>query len=171
MKIRKLLSLNKEELTSLYKIVKEYSEELPDDMDDWYSYHSDFDEEPVEKKIVVSLLQEIEKLIPKEEKELIDKDFLRKRYHPFKNEIDEKVYEIVEKAFAQLRSIEIEYFSMGKAEFKKRKIDVYYKSRKYVIGYCHLRKAIRKFRTSRISSAKLTKYKYEIPEDFNKNNY
>ena len=60
---------------------------------------------------------------------------------------------------------------MESAEFSERKIDIYYKSRKYVIGYCHLRKEVRKFRTSRITSAKLTKEFYKIPEDFNKNIY
>ena len=60
---------------------------------------------------------------------------------------------------------------MESAEFSKRKLDVYYKSRKYVIGYCHLRKEIRKFRTHRITSAKLTNNIYKIPEDFDKNMY
>ena len=60
---------------------------------------------------------------------------------------------------------------MESAEFSKRKIDIYYKSRRYTIGYCHLRKDIRKFRTSRISSAKITNETYQIPKDFDKNQY
>ncbi len=60
---------------------------------------------------------------------------------------------------------------MESAEFSKRKLDIYYKSRRYVIGYCHLRKGIRKFRTHRIASAKLINNNYKIPEDFDKNNY
>jgi len=171
MEKEKQLKFDKEELTSLYKIVKEYSDELPEDMDDWYHPHSDFDEEPISKKMVLSILKEIEKTLPKEEKESIDRDFLREKYHSFNNEIDEEVYEIIEKAFNQLRSIEIEYFNIQSAEFKKRNVDVYYKSRKYVIGYCHLRKDMRKFRTSRIGSAKILDRKYKIPEDFDKNEY
>ena len=68
-----------------------------------------------------------------------------------------------------MKTVEISYFNMDGAEFKKRKLDIYYKSRKYTIGYCHLRKGIRKFRTSRIASAKLTDDNYKIPENFNKN--
>ena len=60
---------------------------------------------------------------------------------------------------------------MESAEFSKRKVDVYYKSRKYVIGYCHLRKGIRKFRISRIAFAKLTNDNYKIPGGFDKNEY
>jgi predicted DNA-binding transcriptional regulator YafY len=60
---------------------------------------------------------------------------------------------------------------MKTAEFIKRNIDIYYTSAKYTIGYCHLRKAIRKFRTSKIASAKLIDKNYTIPIDFNKNKY
>ncbi len=165
------LNFNGRELTALYKLIKEYYDELPEDMDDWYHSHSDFDEEPIEKELINSILKKIRKILPDKEKEEIDKDFLRKRYHPFNNEIDEKVYAIIEKAFNQLKTIEISYFNMESAEFRKRKIDIYYKSMKYVIGHCHLRKDIRKFRTSRIKSAKLTNIKYKIPEDFDKNKY
>ena len=171
MKSKQISNFNEEELESLYRIIKEYYEKLPEDMDDWYNSHHDYEEEPIEKEIVFSMLKKIGILISEEEKEEIDKDFLRKRYHSFNNEINEEVYEIIEKAFAQLRTVEIEYFSIEKAEFKKRKIDIYYKSRRYVIGYCHLRKDMRKFRTSRIGSAKLTKEKYKIPKDFDKNDY
>jgi len=60
---------------------------------------------------------------------------------------------------------------MESADFSKRKLDVYYKSRRYTIGYCHLRKDIRKFRTNRIASAKLTIDSYKIPSNFNKKDY
>jgi len=165
------LNLNEDELISLYQIVKEYFEDLPEDMDDWYHDHGDFDEEPIDRKEVLLILKKLEKIIPEEDKEEIDKGFLRQKYHPYNNEINGETYEVIEKAFNQLKTIEIEYFSMGSANFKKRKIDVYYKSRKYIIAYCYLRKDMRKFRTSRIASAKLTKEKYKIPKDFDKNNY
>jgi len=70
-----------------------------------------------------------------------------------------------------LKTIEITYFNMESADFSKRKLDVYYKSRRYTIGYCHLRKDIRKFRTNRIASAKLTIDSYKIPSNFNKKDY
>ncbi len=54
---------------------------------------------------------------------------------------------------------------------KREKSIFIIQSRKYVIGYCHLRNDIRKFRTSRINTAKLTTDKYKIPEEFDKNDY
>jgi len=60
---------------------------------------------------------------------------------------------------------------MASAETRKREIDVYHKTRKYVIGYCHLRNAIRKFRTSSIVTAKLTDKNYTIQNNFDKNRY
>lgn len=60
---------------------------------------------------------------------------------------------------------------MERAEFTKRKVDIYAKNSKYVVGYCHSRNDIRKFRISRINKAKVTSDKYKIPADFNKRDY
>ena len=160
-------SLTQEELEALYQIVKGYKENK---LNEEYEAYDSF-EEPISNKLIASILKKIIENIPKETKEMIDKDFLRKKYHPYNNEIDEKAYRIIEKAFDQLKTVEINYFNMESAEFKKRKLDIYYKSRKYTIGYCHLRKGIRKFRTSRIASTKLTDDRYKIPANFNKNKY
>ena len=70
-----------------------------------------------------------------------------------------------------LETVEIGYFDMKSAEVKTREINVYYKSRKYVIAYCHLRKDMRKFRTSRIVEANILKKTYEVPKDFDKNRF
>ena len=161
----------KEEAEAIYKIVKEYEKNAPENDKEYYDDYYDEYETPVKKKIIKSILGKISGLLPEKQKIEIDKDFLRKKYHTFNNEIDSKVYSVIEKAFSQLKSIEIKYFNMEGAEFSKRKLDIYYKSSKYVIGYCHLRKDIRKFRTSRIASAKLTNETYRIPKDFDKNQY
>lgn len=163
--------LTKEENEAVYKIVKEYEENAPESNQEHYDDFYDTYEEPIKKKLIKSVLAKISSNLPKYQREEIDKDFLRKKYHTFNNGVDEKVYSIIERAFSQLRTIEITYFNMETADFSKRKLDVYYKSRKYVIGYCHLRKAIRKFRTHRIASAKLTTDNYKIPEDFDKHKY
>lgn len=164
------MELTNEETTALYKIIKDYLENKPTGEEIHFDYYDNY-EEFADNKTIKSILKKLIEKLSKKEKEEIDKDFLRKKYHPFNNEIDEKAYASIEKAFNQLRTIEIEYFNMESAEFRKRKIDIYYKSMKYIIGYCHLRKDIRKFRTSRIKSARLINTKYKIPEDFDKNKY
>ena len=160
-----------EESKAIYQLVKEYEENAPESDEEYYNDYYDSYEEPIEKKVIKSILKKLSKHIPKEAKEDIDKEFLRQKYHTFNNRIDQGVYSTLKKAFEQLKSVEIEYFNMESAEFRKRKINVYYTSAKYTIGYCQLRKAIRKFRTSRIKSAKLADSSYKIPKNFDKNKY
>lgn len=167
----KLLNFTDDELGVIYRLVKEYEQNAPESDDDYHDGYYDEYTTPVESKVLNSILKKTGDNLTKHEKEEIDKDFLRKKYHTFNNSINERVYAVIEKAFSKLKSVEIEYFNMGSAEFSKRKIDVYYKSMRYTIGYCHLRKEIRKFRTSRIASAKMTKDSYKIPSDFNKKDY
>ena len=168
-KENKNLNFGDEELESFYKVVREYYENTPDNSEDYY--YGDYYNEPINKKIVKSILDKTGKVLPQRSKELIDKDFLRKKYDIFNNAVEEKVWLTVNKAFQQLRTVEIEYFNMENAEFKKRKINIYHKSSKYIVAYCHLRKDMRKFRMSRINSAKLTNNKYKIPKNFDKNDY
>jgi predicted DNA-binding transcriptional regulator YafY len=157
------------ELTALYKIIKNQHENTHDIEDDYYD--EDYVSKPIDKKTITTLATKIIKALPKQTKKELDKEFLRIKYHPYNNTIDEKVYATLKNAYKKLTTTEIKYFDMNTAEFIKRHIDVYYTSAKYTIGYCHLRKAIRKFRTSKIASAKLTDKNYTIPNDFNKNKY
>lgn len=159
------------ELEAVYKIVREYQENAPEDEEDTYNDYYDEYEELIPKKVINSILKKTAQQMPKEAKEEIDKDFLRQKYHTYNNPINGKAYSTLKSALELLRTVEINYFNMDSAEFKKRNINVYYTSAKYTIGYCHLRKEMRKFRTSRISSAKLTDGVYTIPKNFNKNDY
>ncbi|MBU0457470.1 MAG: WYL domain-containing protein [Nanoarchaeota archaeon] len=159
------------ELEVVYQIVKEYKEKSPESEDEYYNDYYDEYEEPINKKIISSVLKKVAQQLPKEIREEIDKCFLRKRYHTYNNFVDDKVYRTLKKALSQLKTVEISYFNRESAKLKKRNIDVYYTSAKYTIGYCHLRKDMRKFRTNRIASAKLTDQTYNIPQDFNKNDY
>lgn len=170
-KKEKGINFSKEEAGAIYKIIKEYEKDAPESDKEYYDDYYDEYETPIKKKIITSITKKISSFLPEKQKVEIDKDFLRKKYHTFNNEIDDRAYSIIEKAFSQLKTMEIKYFNMESAEFSKKKVDVYYKSRRYTIGYCHLKKGIRKFRTSRISSAKLTDETYQIPKDFNKNQY
>ncbi len=160
-----------EELNAVYKIVKQYKEETIDSSEESDNeYYGEY-EESIPKNIVISLLKRISGRLPTEEIVEINKDFLRRKYQTFNHSIDQKVYATLKGALEHLNTVEMEYFNMENAEFKKRKIDVYYTSSKYTIGYCHLKKDIRKFRTSRIGKAKIISLKYKIPTSFDKNDY
>ncbi|MCX6741731.1 MAG: WYL domain-containing protein [Candidatus Pacearchaeota archaeon] len=166
----KSIKFTDSELKFIYQLIKSFEEEMVQNPSE--SWEMDYYDEPlIDRKPLKSILKKVEKSLPKNKKEEILKSFLRRKYSTFNNEIDEKVYSILEKAFMQLKTVEIKYFNTESAEFSKRKIDIYYKSRKHIIAYCHLRKSIRKFRTSRIAYAKLTDEKYKIPDDFDKNKY
>ena len=162
------LSLN--EAKQIYQILKAFDEGLiVNPSEEWELDH--YDEKIADRKGLKVVLKKIEKSLPKKESEKTKKTVLRRRYDTFNNEIDESVYRKIENAFNNKKTVEIGYFNMSSAETRKREIDVYHKTRKYVIGYCHLRKAIRKFRTSRIVTAKLTDKNYKIPDNFDKNRY
>ncbi len=159
------------ELEALYQIVRDYQENAPTNEEEAYNDYYDEYEEIISKKVISSILKKVAQQMPKETKGEIDKDFLRQKYHTYNNPINGKVYSTLKSALDKLKTVQISYFNMDSAEFKKRKVDVYYTSAKYTIGYCHLRKDMRKFRTSRIGSAKLTDGVYTIPKNFNKNDY
>ncbi|MDO8460089.1 MAG: WYL domain-containing protein [Nanoarchaeota archaeon] len=170
-KKEKTTKFSKEEAEALYKIIKEYEKNAPESDKEYHDdYYNEY-ETPIKKKIIISIISKVSSFLPEKQKLEIDKEFLRKKYHTFNNDIDNRVYSVIEKGFSQLKSVEIKYFNMESADFSKRKVEVYYKSRRYTIGYCHLKKGIRKFRTSRIASAKLTNETYQIPKDFDKNQY
>ena len=168
---KKIEVFNKEESKALYTIIKEYQRNAPESDEEHYDdYYNEYNY-PIKKRIIDSLLKKIGNLLSNEQKIDINKDFLRKKYHTFNNEIGKNVYSKIKKASSNLETVEINYFNMKRGEFKKRKVDIYSISSKYIIGYCHLRKDMRKFRISRISSARLTDNFYSIPQNFNKNNY
>ena len=161
---------DKQELKKIYQILNAYDQGLiVNPAENWELDH--YNEPIADKKGLKQILKRIESLLPREDAEESKKTILRRRYDTFNNEINESVYRKIESAFEGNHTIEIGYFDMESAEVIPREIDVYYKSRKYVIAYCHLRKAVRKFRTSRMVSAKITGKNYKIPNDFNKNRY
>ena len=164
------MSLTVSEWKKVYQVLKAYDEGLlKNPSEEW---ESDYYDKPLaDRKGLKPILKKIKILLPYEENGKIEKAILIRKYDTFNNEIDEGVYRKIEKAYSERKTIEINYFSMKAAQVKKREIDVYHKTRKYVIAYCHLRKDIRKFRTSRIVNAKLTDQPYKIPEDFDKNAY
>lgn len=162
--------LTNEELKRIYLILKALEEgQLGYPAEEWELDH--FDERLIERRGLGRILKKLRKLLPTGDVEAVDKKVLLRKYSVYGSEVDDDVYFMLEKAFNSRNRIEIEYFSMERAEGVRRKIDIYYKSRRYIIAFCHLRKAIRKFRTSRIMSARLTEEKYSIPEGFDKRKF
>lgn len=147
------LSLSKNELLKIYKILKAIDEGIiANPSEEW---ELDFFDAPLLEKLNLKLiLKKIEKSLPKEEYSETKKDVLRRRYHTFSTSVDSRVHSKLVNAFDNRRRIEIEYFSMGLGETRKRQIDIYYMSSRYIIAYCHLRKAMRKFRVSKVVKAK-----------------
>lgn len=161
---------NRQELKKIYQILNAYDQGLiVNPAESWEMDH--YDEPIADKKGLKQILKKIELFLPKEDAEESKNTILRRRYSSFNNEIDEAVYRKIERAFESSNTLEIGYFDMESAKVILRQVDVYYKSRRYIVAYCHLRKTIRKFRTSRITSAKITEKNYTIPADFNKNKY
>jgi len=89
-----------------------------------------------------------------------------KEYGKFKEIINR-----VNEAAINKKSIEIAYYTMSRKKESKRKVDPYkiwfFNGTFYLIGYCHMRNEVRIFALDRIKLLHLTKHDFEIPEDFN----
>ena len=163
-------NISTQELAMIYEIIQEYHDNMPNNWEDSINY-GDYDKKYPDKKFIKRILTKLRTILPKKRRTIIDQDFLRQKYHTFNNDINERVYSTLTQGLKTNMTLTINYFNMDSATTKKRNIDIYHLTRKYTIGYCHLRKSIRKFRTSRIINAKLTEEGYTIPMTFNKNNY
>jgi predicted DNA-binding transcriptional regulator YafY len=137
--------------------------------DNSYDYEGWYDDYELSED-TGKLLKKIEAASERISNEL-KKDILREKYHTFRDNVDERVHATLRKAFENNERVAIGYFNLDSGEIKNREIDVYYMSSKYTVAYCHLRKDMRKFRNSRIVTAKLTGKKYKIPKSFNKKDY
>lgn len=84
--------------------------------------------------------------------------------------INKEVINITRKGIELRRRLLISYYSFNKDESTQRKFDPYlieiYEGCYHLIGYCHLRNAIRDLRISRIIDIKLLNETYERPENF-----
>jgi predicted DNA-binding transcriptional regulator YafY len=83
----------------------------------------------------------------------------------------------VAEAWVSQRQLKIVYRSLDAEEAAERVIEPYYIEpaasghASYVLGYCHLRKALRMFKIERIEKAELTAELYTIPSDFDANEF
>ena len=82
---------------------------------------------------------------------------------------DERNLPLVSKAIATSTSLDIDYYSDGREELTRRRIDPYrlvaLARGRYVIAYCHLRKAIQTFRLDRFVRTKRTTHRFAAPAD------
>jgi len=164
-----LLRLTNEEVREIYLILKAVEEnQLVHPAKEWELDH--FDERLINRSKINNILRKLRKSLSEEDARQVDQKVLLRK-HSLGGEIDEKVYSKLEEAFNRKRRVEIEYFSIEEARAIKRRIDIYYKSRRYVVAFCHLRGAIRKFRTSRIINARLIDEKYAVPNDFDRREF
>ena len=154
------INLSKEELLTLYRALKSNEENYSDGKAEIYNDYYDDYEKPIRKSVIGNILKKISSALPDKEVTETNKDFLRRKYRTFNNDVDQKVYSTLKKGLAGQITVAIEYFDMDSAEFIKREIDVYHTTARYTEAYCHLRKEDRTFRTSRIAKAKLTDKKY-----------
>ncbi|MEO2204870.1 YafY family protein [Paenibacillus pabuli] len=76
----------------------------------------------------------------------------------------------LEQAVAGGYSVKILHHKSGEKQLNYRLVDpyriIYWNSKWYVIGFCHLRNDIRSFRVDRIESLMLTENKFNRPENF-----
>lgn len=81
----------------------------------------------------------------------------------------------VSRAAVERRCIEILYLPLQRKRVTRRKIDPYriwfFEGTIYIIGLCHLRNEIRKFVIDRIKLLRLTDEKFQIPPDFDLDEY
>ncbi len=162
--------LTNKEIEKVYRIVKAVDGGLlVNPQEEWEQDY--YDEKLIEKDGLKQILKKLKSFVADDTIKKAEKEVLVRKYDTFSNIIDENIEKNVVKAFNSKLALEMEYFSMECAEFTKRKVNIYTKNSKYIIGYCYSRKAIRKFRISRINKAKLTSDKYKIPTNFNKRDY
>jgi predicted DNA-binding transcriptional regulator YafY len=84
--------------------------------------------------------------------------------------INPQVWETIFTGLRESKSLTVTHKKPSATTSHSRSIDPYhvtsYQGEWYVIGFCHLRKAIRTFAISRVTHANVTDNSFSIPEDF-----
>jgi predicted DNA-binding transcriptional regulator YafY len=79
------------------------------------------------------------------------------------------------KATAKLHTVQMRYFSAARNHLTRREVSPYRlwytNGALYLIGYCHLRKDVRMFAVERIKSVTLTDHPFQIPLEFDIEDY
>ena len=85
-------------------------------------------------------------------------------------DIDMDIYTLIQRALSEQKQLQIEYHSFNNNETTHRLFDPYIleiqEGRWHLVGYCHLRGAVRDLRVSRIRDAKSLDTGFSKPENF-----
>lgn len=125
---------------------------------------------PVHAKLA-ALFRKIEQSLP--ERVSCDAAWLDSRISVIPEQqstIDPVVWEAVAAGLTQSRTLGLGYRKPGAARPEVRRVDPYHVLRFqgawYLLGYCHLRQAVRNFALSRVSEATVLSDAFMIPADF-----
>ncbi len=121
-----------------------------------------------------SLFNKIKTTLPKESLNYLEKteQVLHMGIKPYKDygRFKEIVNRVNEAAINK-KSVEIVYFTMSRKKETRRRVDPYriwfFNGTFYLIGFCHYRKEVRIFTLDRIKILHQTKDSFQIPENFN----
>ncbi len=164
------LKLRQPELSAIYAMVKLYLEDILVT----HGYHGedygDESYEPVSKKELKALMKKIRPLMDKTALREAENIFLDAKYGDWDRLPEENIIAKIEEAISSRRLACIEYFS-PESGVSRRNVEIYAKNARYTVGFCHLRKEIRKFRNSRIMGIKLLNEKFKVPNNFVIKNY
>ena len=87
----------------------------------------------------------------------------------------EPTLETIRRATRALRRVRLVYRGSNQPEPAQRQVDPYALVHRwgwwYLVGYCHLRKAMRSFRVDRILEMEILEYGFKIPDSFNIHDY
>ncbi|MBD3285856.1 WYL domain-containing protein [candidate division WOR-3 bacterium] len=85
------------------------------------------------------------------------------------------MFAALNRAISEHRIVKFKYRASDKSKAMNRKVSPYaltFRSRSwYLLGYCHWRKKVLVFRTTRMSEARLSPERFEMPEGFNLGDY
>ena len=86
-----------------------------------------------------------------------------------------RTFDTLAKAIKDKKSVDVNYYSIGRNATQKRIIDPYHlrhtQGAWYLVGFCHLRKDVRTFSVNQIKDIKITDERFEIRKDFSLQKY
>jgi predicted DNA-binding transcriptional regulator YafY len=120
-----------------------------------------------------SLFKKVKTTLPKASLSYLDElqQILHVGIKPYKEygKFREIIHQVNEAALDR-ETLEIVYFAMSKGRQTKRRVDPYrvwfFNGTFYLIGFCHLRKAVRVFALDRIKMLSRTGESFAVPRDF-----
>jgi predicted DNA-binding transcriptional regulator YafY len=81
----------------------------------------------------------------------------------------------IQRALMERRRLHLRYYSMSRDEVNDRRVDPYhltlYAGGFYLVGYCHLRQAVRIFAVERIRECEVLAVRFDMPEKFDVEKY